>query len=153
MLTPQTRLECNTREVAAKVFDGEAVLINLSTGVYYSIDRVGATVWEMIAGHHTVDAMVDAVTGQYDVGREQARTDVERLLGQLLDEKLISISAIDVPPGLRPEPGGEPRSAYAPPTLSVYRDMGDLLALDPPMPGLDEIPWDGSGGGSRAGAA
>ena len=30
---------------------------------------------------------------------------------------------------------------YAAPQLNVYRDMGDLLALDPPTPGLELTPW------------
>ena len=33
--------------------------------------------------------------------------------------------------------------AYTPPVLEVYTDMSDLLALDPPMPGLADIPWRG----------
>jgi len=153
MLTPQTRLECNTREVAVKVFEGEAILINLSTGVYYSIDRVGATLWEMIAAHHTVEAMVHALTSRYEVSPEQARADVERLLDELLQENLVLLSSADPAPRTPAEPGPNPRAAYAAPTLTVYRDMGDLLALDPPMPGLDDIPWDGSAGGTRPGGA
>ena len=31
---------------------------------------------------------------------------------------------------------------YESPSLNSYRDMSDLLALDPPMPGLQQIPWD-----------
>lgn len=46
-------------------------------------------------------------------------------------------------------PSGEPEAvdldvagaAYSPPVLEVYTDMSDLLALDPPMPGLADIPW------------
>jgi hypothetical protein len=38
----------------------------------------------------------------------------------------------------------EQKSAYEPPKLNAYRDMGDLLALDPPMPGLEDIPWEGA---------
>ena len=25
--------------------------------------------------------------------------------------------------------------------MNIYRDMGDLLALDPPTPGLGDTPW------------
>ena len=31
--------------------------------------------------------------------------------------------------------------AYESPKLNIYRDMGDLLALDPPTPGLEATPW------------
>ena len=29
-------------EIASKVIDGEAIIINLANGVYYSMDKVGA---------------------------------------------------------------------------------------------------------------
>ena len=38
----------NEEEVAVEVLQGEAVLINLRTGHYYSMDKVGADVWQMI---------------------------------------------------------------------------------------------------------
>jgi hypothetical protein len=33
------------------------------------------------------------------------------------------------------------RAPYVPPALHIYRDMGQLLALDPPTPGLMDIDW------------
>ena len=41
----QSRLKPNEEEVAAKVLDGEAILINLSNGAYYSTDKRGAFIW------------------------------------------------------------------------------------------------------------
>ena len=35
----------------------------------------------------------------------------------------------------------DPNVPYESPLLNIYRDMGDLLALDPPMPGLAEMNW------------
>ncbi len=35
----------------------------------------------------------------------------------------------------------DPRLPYTAPTLEIFRDMQDLLALDPPMAGLSDIPW------------
>jgi hypothetical protein len=29
--------------------------------------------------------------------------------------------------------------AYEKPRLNIYRDMGNLLALDPPTPGIDDL--------------
>ena len=37
-------------------------------------------------------------------------------------------------------PPSQDRLVYEPPQLNIYRDMGDLLALDPPVPGLGD-PW------------
>ena len=33
------------------------------------------------------------------------------------------------------------KAPYEIPKLNIYRDMGDLLALDPPVPGLGDTPW------------
>jgi len=41
MLKPESSLRPNEEEVASKVMDGEAILINLSNGIYYSMDKVG----------------------------------------------------------------------------------------------------------------
>jgi len=30
---------------------------------------------------------------------------------------------------------------YEMPVLNIYRDMGDRLVLDPPIPGLQDIAW------------
>jgi hypothetical protein len=37
-------------------------------------------------------------------------------------------------------PAGD-RLPYDTPQLRAYRDMAELFAIDPPMPGLRDIPW------------
>jgi len=38
---------------------------------------------------------------------------------------------------------------YEIPKINIYRDLGDLLALDPPVPGLGDTPWKESDESSR----
>ena len=141
MLTPQDWLVPNEAHVAAKVLDGEAIIINLSNGTYYSMDKVGGLIWEMIERGQGLEATVAAITARYEVSPEQAVADLERLVGELIQESLVIVS--DQPPSAaeRQERVSGQRFPYEPPKLNIYRDMGDLLALDPPMPSLDEIPW------------
>jgi hypothetical protein len=148
MLGATQRLQPRSADVASKIMDGEAVIINLSNGVYYSLDNVGAVVWEQIGATRTVAETIAAVVGRYDVPLERAQADVERLLAELVDEQLIA-SFDGESPAARAElatPGA--RLAYVPPVLNIYRDMGDLLALDPPVPGLDS-PWQDAGDARR----
>ena len=58
MLRFDNRLQPRDEEVAAKVIEGEAILINLANGVYYSMEKVGGLIWEMIEGRHTLREMV-----------------------------------------------------------------------------------------------
>ena len=141
MLTPQDRLSPNEAEVAAKVLDGEAFIINLSNGTYYSMDKVGGLIWEMIVARRTLADIAEAIVSRYEVSPEPAQADVERLAGDLMRENLVIVSDKPAAPAERQESVAGQRLPYEPPKLNIYRDMSDLLALDPPMPSLEEIPW------------
>jgi len=141
MLTPQSRLCLNEQEVAAKVIDGEAIIINLSNGIYYSMDKVGALIWEMLAEGHSLEEVTTAVLACYDITREQAEADVQRLAAELVQENLLVVSQ-DAPAVLKGSATKPPQKLpYEVPQLNIYRDMGELLALDPPTPGLQDIVW------------
>ena len=141
MLTPHDLLRPNEAQVAAKVLDGEAIIINLSNGTYYSMDKVGGLIWEMIERRQGLETTVAAITARYEVSPEQAQADVQRLAGELIQEDLVIVSDEPASPAERQESVAGRRLPYEPPRLNIYRDMSDLLALDPPMPSLEEIPW------------
>ena len=128
-------------EVASKVIDGEAIIINLANGVYYSMDKVGALVWDQLQAGYTLDGVITAVMGAYDVPREQAESNVRELVEELVQENLVisSENGVTIPAPRTIE--NQEKVPYEIPKLNVYRDMGDLLALDPPVPGLGDTPW------------
>lgn len=141
MVNLDQRLQPRENEVAAKVIDGEAIIINLANGVYYSMDKVGALIWEMIEGRHSLAEMVEIISRRYAVSSEQAESDVRRLTEELLEETLVVPSndgAACLNGGTETQ---QETLAYESPALNIYRDMGDLLALDPPVPGLGDTPW------------
>jgi hypothetical protein len=140
MLTLQQRLS-PCEEVAAKVIDGEAIIINLANGIYYSMDKVGGVIWEMLEAGHSLEEVIEATIRRYDVSREQAQADVERLATELAQENLLRVLDGGAPPQQPVVQDGQQTLPYETPTLNIYRDMGDLLALDPPTPGLQEIAW------------
>jgi hypothetical protein len=133
MQDPLYRL--NEPAVIADVIDGEAVIMNLERGSYYGLDQIGADIWQMILTGRTFDEIATTIAQHFGVERERVASDVNALAAQMIEEKLIV-----------PDPAGEERvrephqitvTVYATPVLTVYSDMKDLLALDPPMPGLE----------------
>jgi hypothetical protein len=142
MLTAQSRFRPREEEVAAKVMDGEAILINLSNGIYYSMDKAGGLVWEMVEGRRSIEEMASCIVARYEVSAEQARADVERLMEELVQENLVA-EAEDgsAASGVSEPEGATEKLPYEAPKLNIYRDMGDLLALDPPTPGLQDLSW------------
>jgi hypothetical protein len=141
MLKPQSRLRPNEQEVAAKVLDGEAIIINLANGIYYSTDKVGGVIWDLLAAGQSLEEVITAILARYDVSREQAQADVERLAAELVQENLLLPTTDGVRAQTMAEPESQQKLLYEMPVLNIYRDMGDLLALDPPTPGLQDITW------------
>jgi hypothetical protein len=141
MVSRSGRFHPNEAEVAAKVMDGEAIIINLSNGMYYSMDQVGGLIWEMITEGHTLDDIASAVVRSYDVSDGQAQADIQRLAVELVDENLVIPSTVAAPTRDDRKQARQDKLPYEQPRLNKYSDMADLLALDPPMPGLEDIPW------------
>lgn len=129
----------NPTDVSAKVLDGEAVIINLSTGVYFSASGAGAVAWALLQAGHDRAGIADGVAERFGVPADQVDADLGPFLADLQTHELVVPGRPDGPPAeVDLEVAG---SAYAAPLLEVYTDMSDLLALDPPMPGLADIPW------------
>ena len=135
------RLSPNRDEVVSKVIDGEAIIINLSNGIYYSMDKVAGLIWDLIDRETRVEEIVGEITARYDVTRSQVEAHVKRLVEELFQEKLVVESNGEVVSDKLPEGVVGQRLDYEAPALNIYRDMGDLLALDPPQPGLENTPW------------
>lgn len=143
-LTDDTRMVVKEADVAAKVVGGEAIIINLASGLYYSTDKVGGLIWSMVAQGASVGRIAEALAVGYGVSTERARADVRALVRQLLDEDLVSVSlepsgaeTVLVAMAAQPEP-------YEAPKLTRFDDMADMFALDPPLPELGAVPRVGS---------
>jgi hypothetical protein len=126
-------------DVTSKVVAGEAIIINLSDGTYYSLESTGAAVWAMAGAGHNAEEIAEELARRFAAGDADVGADVERLLAQLQEEGLLAPDDTATAGPYSDELGeGE---AYAAPALEKYTDMADLLALDPPMPGIREEPW------------
>lgn len=71
---------------------GEVVLLNVETGHYFGLDRVGGRVWGLIQSAEagvTLDALCGAVQQEFDVDQSTAVADLTALIEQLKTQRLI----------------------------------------------------------------
>ena len=73
------------------VLEGEAVLLNLDNGLYYTLNRVGTVIWECFTGHQSFVGILADMCDRFEVTCEQAREDLEALVTRLHHEGLILI--------------------------------------------------------------
>jgi hypothetical protein len=71
--------------------DGEAAILNLRSGVYYGLDRVGAWIWNAIQTPQTVAEIQEAMLREYEVEPERCERDLLALLEELAAAGLIEI--------------------------------------------------------------
>lgn len=132
------RLELRSGDVAAKEIDGEILVMNVSNGMYYSLQGVAAVAWRLLADGRSLRQVAGALADGWDVDASRTLSDVMALAFSLVDEGLVSVAATAVSQVGTSVSEDETSIPYAPPKLSSYSDMADLLALDPPMPSLAE---------------
>lgn len=134
------RFRLNEPGVIADVIDGEAVIMNLERGSYYGLDQVGADIWRSILAGRSTEEIADAISERLTVPRERARADIERVTRQMLEEDLIVATPGEGHPAGSPAAIEIASTTYVEPTLTVYSDMKQLLAFDPPLPGIQTYP-------------
>ena len=135
MVTEESRFGVRSEEIAYKTLDGETIIINLVNGVYYSLPGVGCEAWELIASGRSLAEIAAILSARYGISSDVVAADLVRLAEQLVTENLVDpASGSDTPPDFFPPSPAE--RAYQAPGLQAYRDMADLLALDPPTPGI-----------------
>jgi len=75
----------------------EVVILNLATGTYFGLDGVGSRVWCLIAEHASKEKILEVLMAEYDAPEDQIRQDLERLIQQLLDKRLIRVNGEETP--------------------------------------------------------
>jgi len=77
-------------ELLSSELEDGTVIVSPSDGKMSVVNEVGAFVWELIDGHHSVDLIVRQVTENFDVTTEQAQVDVMAFLRDLEERNLVS---------------------------------------------------------------
>jgi hypothetical protein len=128
-----------TPEVIADVIDGEAVIMNLKTGRYFSSEGVGCECWEALAAGRSVEMLVAQLAASYATDRATIESAVDGFVQDLVAHELIAPS--DAPPSPVPGRSSTPSgTSFHTPVLNVYSDMQDLLLLDP-IHDVDAAGW------------
>jgi len=129
----------NAPTVVSEVIDGEAVIMNLKIGHYFSTDGSGGLIWNGIERGMSRDRILALLQATYDGAPAAIAQDLDRFLGELLAHELVRESeAASGAHADSPSPGT--RRAFVAPTLNVFTDMKDLLLLDP-IHDVDEVGW------------
>jgi len=78
-----------SEKVSYKVVDGEAILLHLEKGIYFSLNTVGTDFWERLDGRQTIAQHAAVLAGSYNVEYERVIVDLLELAEQLSEDNLV----------------------------------------------------------------
>jgi hypothetical protein len=78
-------------DVLFQELEGDAVLLDLKTGVYFGLDRVGTRMWKLLGEHKLLAKVVDAVTTEFDVAEKICAEDLIALVKRLKEQGLVVV--------------------------------------------------------------
>ena len=86
-------MEANTKlqhspNATFQIVADEAILIHLNTGVYYSLNDVGTSFWNLMDGQRTIGECADTIAAEYSAPPEVVLSDLLELATELAAEDL-----------------------------------------------------------------
>ncbi|ESW82365.1 hydrogenase expression protein HypA [Mesorhizobium sp. LSJC285A00] len=85
--TDHDRMSASKDAVACEFGNGLA-LLDMRSNIYYSLNSVGAYIWELIQEPRPISEIRSAVLDRYNVDPERCKADVDGLLKGLADAGL-----------------------------------------------------------------
>lgn len=137
-------LRINTPTVVGQVIDGEAVVINLQTGAYYSLVGSAAAIWEVLERELPSSLVRESLEARFSASGDEIDRAFEEFVEVLRGEGLVVDSVGAPAPGAGEAaatlPSPSARTAFEPPVLAKFTDMQELLLLDP-IHDTDDAGW------------
>jgi hypothetical protein len=116
----------NTTKAVGEVLDGEAIIINLETGSYYSMNPSGSSIWEALSANSSIDTSLP---------------ETKHFLSFLVSEGIIAEATPSE--GSTHEETTNNTPIFVPqekPTIEKYTDMQEMLLADP-IHDVDTAGW------------
>ncbi len=132
------RYSVNRAHVVHEIFEDEVLVVNLDSGVYFSLLGASARIWQCILAGASFDDIVQSLGAAYDGEASIITATTLDFIRELGDEKLIVAAAETGPAALPAAPAA--RKPFEPPRLQKFTDMQELLLLDP-VHDVEDVGW------------
>lgn len=138
------RYRPNEPRFVDETIDGEALVMDMVRGNYYSCDGASAVAWNALKQGLDVDAVAAVLVDVYALAPEQASSDLDAFVAALLAEEMLVETSDDAAAAA---PAAEPAAAAVTPAgpydglhLERFTDLADLILLDP-VHDVSEAGW------------
>lgn len=78
--------------ILTRQLDDELVILDLESERYFGLDDVGTRMWQTLTTTDSVGSALDCLQEEYDADPKRLRGDLEDLLDQLVEQRLIRVT-------------------------------------------------------------
>ena len=76
-------------DVVFRELDGEGVILNLTSGIYFGLDGTGTRMWQLIEEHGRLSVVLSALCDEYEALPEAIERDLLSLVSELAEKGLL----------------------------------------------------------------
>ena len=80
-----------SEQVTHQIVAAEAILINLNTGTYFSLNKIGTEFWEMLDGHQSIQHHAQTLATKYSVEVAMVAGDLLELAEKMAVDHLVEL--------------------------------------------------------------
>lgn len=135
------RFSAVPRDVVSEIIDGEAVIMDLRSGLYFSADGLGALIWDGIAAGQDTTAIADRIGTATSAEAARIAEDLDAFVAALVEHRLVVARADTAPAADWTLPLPAAPVGYVTPRLERHGDLQDLAALDPIHDVEENVGW------------
>jgi hypothetical protein len=129
-MTASAVFQVKSSNIHSQVFDDEVVVMDMTTGLYFSLRGAAIEIWTAVSRGATRTDAIAALASRYSASDEAIAAAADTAIATLHQHGLIAAA----PPNgeaAAPEPAAGERVPLAAPTIECFTDMQELLLLDP----------------------
>lgn len=79
------------KDVVSCDLEGEAVILNLASGIYLGLNEVGTRIWSLIQEYGALREVFGVMQQEYEVAPKELEIDILQLVDQLHANGLVSL--------------------------------------------------------------
>lgn len=78
------------KDVVFRELDGEAVILNLESGMYFGLDPIGTRIWRLVEENGSLRAVWEAMQREFEAPGDTLRSDLLTFINELSAKGLVT---------------------------------------------------------------
>jgi hypothetical protein len=78
-----------SEDTASRIVDGEAVIVIPQKGVVTVLNETGSGIWQLLDGGNTVEDIINTISSEFNVSREEAEKDTLCFIEELIEKDMV----------------------------------------------------------------